>query len=204
MCNLYEYFLVKDAYNTMMRDLDWGIPTQQDDLDFGAKREIKIRDQAPVMRLAGNGVELAQMHWAFPPKFKGGKPAFNFRSEGRSFKGSNRCLIPASAFFEFTGGKSPKTKHRFTLKDAPFLCIAGIWRESPTGDLPDFTMLTVEPGPDVAPYHDRQIAVLKPAEWPQWLYLTKPEAELLRPLPAGTLVAETVRGGGPPVTPDLL
>jgi hypothetical protein len=38
----------------------------------------------------------------------GGAPGFNFRSEGRHFADSNRCLIPASAFFEFTGKKCPK------------------------------------------------------------------------------------------------
>ncbi len=48
-------------------------------------------------------------------------------------------------------------------------------------------MLTTAPGPDIAPIHDRQIVILLPGQWAQWLYLTKPEAELLRPLPAGTL-----------------
>jgi putative SOS response-associated peptidase YedK len=36
-------------------------------------------------------------------------------------------------------------------------------------------------------YHDRQVAVLRPADWAKWLYLSKPEAELLRPLPGGSL-----------------
>ena len=56
-------------------------------------------------------------------------------------------------------------------------------------------MLTTEPGPDIAPYHDRQIVVLKPEDWAHWIYLTKPETELLRPLPAGSLGAEIVRAG---------
>ena len=57
-------------------------------------------------------------------------------------------------------------------------------------------MLTTAPGPDVAPYHDRQIVVLRPADWTAWIYLTKPEKELLQPLPAGSLHAETVRPDG--------
>ena len=56
-------------------------------------------------------------------------------------------------------------------------------------------MLTTAPGEDVKPYHDRQVAVLPPEDWAAWLYLTKPEAELLRPLPCGTLEVETVRAG---------
>ena len=56
-------------------------------------------------------------------------------------------------------------------------------------------MLTTSPGPDVAPYHARQVVVLPPADWSSWLYLTKPESELLRPLPQGSLRVETVRKG---------
>jgi putative SOS response-associated peptidase YedK len=101
-----------------------------------------------VIRAAGNGVELAQMHWSFPPPLPGGKPVFNFRSEGRSFKDSRRCLIPATAFFEFTGQRTPKTKHRFTLAGQPFFCIAGIWCDCAAGEPTDFTMLTTAPGLD--------------------------------------------------------
>jgi hypothetical protein len=56
----------------------------------------------PVMRAAGNQIELVPMTFAFPPARPGGAPVFNFRTEGRHFAKSNRCLIPASAFFEFT------------------------------------------------------------------------------------------------------
>jgi len=56
-------------------------------------------------------------------------------------------------------------------------------------------MLTTEPGPDVKPIHDRQIVVLRPEDWAAWLWLTKPEAELLRPLKQRSLSVETVRKG---------
>lgn len=61
-------------------------------------------------------------------------------------------------------------------------------------------MLTTEPGPDIAPYHDRQIVILHLRDWAAWIYLTKPEAELLQPLPAGSLKVETV----PPSSDNLL
>ncbi len=56
-------------------------------------------------------------------------------------------------------------------------------------------MLTTDPGPDVKPIHDRQIVVLRPEDWAAWLWLTKPEAELLRPLEQVSLSVETVRKG---------
>ena len=120
---------------------------------------------------------------------------FNFRSEGRRFDKSQRCLIPASAFFEFTGAKYPKTKHRFTLNGAPFLAIAGLWREGSGNQPSSFTMLTTGPGSDMAPIHNRQIVVLRPEDWSAWIDLSRPESELLRPLPGGSLGVETVRTG---------
>ena len=135
------------------------------------------------------------MNFSFPPSGPRGGPVFNFRSERRRFDKSKRCLSPASAFVEFTGKKYPKAKHRFTLRGSPFLAIAGIWREGKGDGSAAFTMLTTDPGPDVAPYHSRQVVALRPEDWAPWIYLTKPEAELLRPLPAGSLQVETVRAG---------
>ena len=116
----------------------------------------------------------------------------NFRSEGRRFQ-AGRCLIPASHFFEFTGAKSPKSKWRFTKTGEDWFCFAGLWRPA-SADAPEAsTMLTTEPGPDVAPIHNRQVVVLERADWAAWLDLTRPESELLRPLQSGSLQVEQVR-----------
>jgi hypothetical protein len=55
-----------------------------------------------------------------------------------------------------------------------------------------FTMLTMEPGPDVAPYHDRQIAILDRADWAAWLDPSVSSKTILKPLPAGSPVVEQV------------
>ena len=73
------------------------------------------------------------------------------------------------------------------------MAIAGLWREGKGNQPPSFTMLTTEPGPDVAPIHNRQVVVQKPQEWEAWLDLSKPESELLRPLEAGSLEVEQLR-----------
>lgn len=195
MCNDYEQHIAWKAYCEMMRKLDLGIPTEQSESDLPQADDIRINDTGPVMRASGNVIELAPMTFGFPPARPGGSPVFNFRSAGRTFANSLRCLIPASAFFEFTGTKYPKAKHRFTLNGAPFMTIAGIWRETGRLTLPAFSMLTTEPGPDVEPYHNRQVVVLRPEDWAAWIYRSKPEKELLRPLPARSLDVETVREG---------
>ena len=163
MCN-YEQHIKWARYCAMMQTAELGIPIQQSDLDLPIADDVRINDLGPVMRASGNVIELAPMNFSFPPAGRGG-PVFNFKSEGRHFDKSDRCLIPASAFFEFTGKKYPKAKHRFTLKGAPFLAVAGIWREGKGTAPPAFTMLTTSPGPDVEPYHARQIVVLPPEDW---------------------------------------
>ena len=71
-------------------------------------------------------------------------------------------------------------------------CVAGLWRDDPNvGEA--WTMLTCEPGPDIAPYHNRQIVLMPRARWADWLAGDVPAADLIAPTPAGTLVATRVR-----------
>jgi len=193
MCNDYEQHVRHAEYAKAIRKLELASPSSETEADLPQADDIRIGDFGTVIRAAGNGVELVQMRFGFPPPRPKAGPIFNFKSDNRSFKDSKRCLIVLSGFFEFTGTKYPKAKHRFTLTGSPLMAIAGLWSEDKDGAL-SFTMLTTEPGPDIKPYHDRQVCVLKPADWAHWLFLTKPEAELLRPLPAGSLSVETVRG----------
>ncbi|ESZ21551.1 SOS response-associated peptidase family protein [Mesorhizobium sp. L48C026A00] len=186
MCNDYEQHIAWAEYCRMMQSLALNIPSHQTELDLPQADDIRINDPAPVMRSAGDTIELVSMTFGFPQTGPKGGPLFNFRSEGRQFGGSKRCVAPASAFFEFTGTKYPKAKHRFALNGSPFMAIAALWKEGAGNKPPTFTM-TTEPGPDVAPYHNRQVVVLQPEDWAAWIHLTKPEAELLRPLPRGRL-----------------
>ena len=55
--------------------------------------------------------------------------------------------------------KKRNDKWLFTKTGDPWFCIAGIWRADKDVD-EAFTMLTIPPGPDIAPFHDRQIVIL--------------------------------------------
>ncbi|MFG1285295.1 SOS response-associated peptidase family protein [Xanthobacter autotrophicus] len=146
---------------------------------------VRINDMAPVMRAAGNGVELAQMNFSFAPCRPKGGPVFNFRSEGWDFSKSGRCLIAAPDFFEYVGTKCPKTQYQFTLTEAPFLAIVGLWREAECNHPVSFTMLTTSPGPDIAPCHDRQVVVLRPENWAAWFYLNQAAGRAAAPAAGG-------------------
>jgi len=155
--------------------------------------DIWPTDPAPVIRHLEDGRnEFAVLRWGFPAAKPKGAPIINFRSEGRRFP-VGRCVVPASHFFEFTGKKTPKSKWKFTKVGEDWFCFAGLWRPLPTGDGDAFTLLTAAPGQDVAPIHDRQMIVLEREDWAAWLDLTKPEAALLRFLPAGASRVEQVR-----------
>ena len=75
---------------------------------------------------------MVQRRWSWPGPNK--RPVYNFRSEGREFS-SNRCLIVADGFYEFTDPIDPKKKRKdkwlFTKENEPIFCIAGIWRDTP-------------------------------------------------------------------------
>lgn len=162
---------------------------------------IRITDRTAIIRASADApgeAELVQRRWSWPGPT--GKPVYNYRSEGRSF-GNGRCLIPADAFYEFTTPPSPsgeglkrrkkKTKWRFTKLGDAWFCIAGLWRaDEQVGE--GFTMLTTAPGPDVAPYHDRQIVVLERRDWGRWLDPAVPAAELLRFSPAGSFAVTSL------------
>jgi putative SOS response-associated peptidase YedK len=153
--------------------------------------DIWPTDTAPVIRQMEDGFEFAQLRGGFPAARPKGAPIINFRSGGRRFP-KGRCIVPASHFFEFTGTKTPKNKWKFTKTGEDWFCFAGLWRPMPEGG-EAFTLLTTEAGPDVAPIHNRQMVVLDRSDWRSWLDLSRPEVELLRPLPAGRLSVKQVR-----------
>ena len=193
MCNDFGNRIPYDdylrAFSHTRMPVRW--PTAAPNLE--PRDDIWPTDPAPVIRRLEDGTnEFKVLRWGFPPARSKGAPVINFRSEGRRFP-VGRCLVPASHFFEFTGTKSPKTKWKFTKAGEDWFCFAGLWRPMPDGSGEAFTLLTTEPGPDVASIHNRQVVVLDRADWLAWLDLTRPEGELLRPLPAGSLVVEQVR-----------
>lgn len=157
--------------------------------NLAALESIRITDPTAIVRRRGDGFELVQRRWSWPGP--GGKPVFNYRGEGREFANSatgGRCLIIADGFYEYTapedGGKR-KTRWLFTRPGDDVFGIAGLWRtDARVGEA--CTMLTVAPGPDIAPYHNRQVAVIGRADWGAWLDAGASAKALLKPSPAGT------------------
>ena len=171
----------------------WHRVANEDDLAENMPLAVRIGDLSiAVVRLADGMLEGAVLTWAWPgPR---GAPVFNFRSDGRDFSRSDRVLVLADGFFEYTApraaGVKLKDRHLFTRAGEDWFWIAGLVRDG------CFSLLTTAPGPDIAPYHDRQIVTFAPQAGMDWLTLSRPQRELLAPTPAGGLVARTLRCDG--------
>ena len=185
MCNEYRFKQSLDRiaqeFSQLKLPMHWagGAPNLE------PRDSIRPTDPAPIVI----GGELKQLRWGFQQP--GRPPVINFRSEGRRFP-TGRCLILADGFFEFTGTKYPKSKWLFTPANAGELfggelfAIAGLVRDE------RFTMLTCEPGPDIAPYHNRQIVLLPRDQWAAWLGPADAQPPI-ETLPAGSLKVEQLR-----------
>ncbi|MBC9030794.1 SOS response-associated peptidase [Sphingomonas sp. JC676] len=200
MCN--DYRLEVDIASIMedFDDLKIKIDLPEGTPNVAAREDIKITDVAPIVKsvegVRGAGA-LVNRRWSWPGP--SGKPVYNYRAEGRAFA-SHRCLILADGFYEFTDPEDPKQKRLnkwlFTLRDHRWFAIAGIWRaHEKVGEA--FTMLTLDPGPDIAPFHRRQIVPLTRDQWADWLDPTVPAGDVLQTLPAGSLIPQQVYGAPP-------
>ena len=198
MCNDYRLevdiaSIAEDFDNLQIKlDTPEGMP------NVPAREDIRITDMAPIVRSGearGQGA-LVNRRWSWPgPR---GKPVYNVRAEGRGF-GSRRCLVLCDGFYEFTdpadAAQTRLDKWLFTLKDHRWFAMAGVWREYEAGEA--FALLTMDAGPDVAPYHHRQIIPLARESWTDWLDAEVPAEQVLGWLPAGRLEVVQVYGAPP-------
>jgi putative SOS response-associated peptidase YedK len=190
MCNDYRLEVDIASIAEDFENLKIKIIAPEGTPNVAPRADIRMTDMAPIVkgvegrRSAG---ELVNRRWSWPGH--NGKPVYNFRSEGRTFD-SHRCLILADGFYEFTDPEAPKQKRLdkwlFTMEGHRWFCIAGIWRShAEVGEA--FTMLTMDAGEDVAPYHHRQIIPLARDQWADWLDPSVPAKDVLRALPKGSL-----------------
>lgn len=93
------------------------------------------------------------------------------------------CIVPAEAFYEWSGPKNARQKWRITRGDNQPLGFAGLWdcASLPEGEIWSFTILTRDAGPDMTAVHTREPVILHPDQWEDWLRL-KPVG-LRRPSP---------------------
>jgi putative SOS response-associated peptidase YedK len=187
VCNLYRIEKNPDAIRRLFAEVQ--IPlTFPEGIPNLEPRNVRISEKAPIVRFNGDKdvAELVERRWSWPSP--NGKPVFNMRSDGREFP-RDRCLVIADGFYEYTTPADPRKKRKDCWLFRPThgeFAIAGIVRSNPdVGEA--FTMLTVPPGPDIEPYHNRGVALLTPPQWRGWLDGSVKSIEALRPSAGGML-----------------
>ena len=180
MCNNYA---MKVSPATLMASFaDAAIPMLFPEGTPNAEPTASVRPTDPALLIRGDGTgqaTLTTVRWGLPPTAPKRPLLINMRTEGRSFT-TGRALVPASWFYEYTGTKYPKTKWTIAPVDRDFITFAALWKSTPEG--PRFSLLTVDAGPDIVATHDRQPAVVDPADWAAWLD-ERVRAPHLRPSP---------------------
>lgn len=134
-------------------------------------------------------------HWAKDERF--GFRTINARSESlaekpafRSAFKQQRCLIPASGFFEWERGNE-HLPHFYRLKNNLIMSFAGLydrWRSPEGNDIWSYTIITTNANELVGEVHPRMPALIHESEFGFWLdpanSNTKELSALLRPYPA--------------------
>lgn len=112
------------------------------------------------------------------------------------FKGafaSRRCIVPATAFYEWRKTGRPKQPFAFARQDGQPIALAALWEgfRAPSGEvMRTFAIVTTSANGLMRPIHDRMPVVLEPEDWPVWLGEQEGDAaSLLRPAGDDVLTA---------------
>lgn len=190
MCSRYDLTLLP-------RDLArrYGLPINPPTYRLG---EVRPTDRVPAITAPGRAELLT---WGIPAAWDG-KPLINARAETLATKKTfrplleSRCLVPASAYFEWRRVGRERLKNRIAPADGEPFAFAGLH------DGTSFTIVTCAPAPAIAHVHDRMPVILPieaEAAWIDPALAFERVAGLLRPFAAQPLsVEESIPPGHQP------
>ena len=168
MCNLYTMSSNVDAMRALFGRF------KGDTGNLPAYDAIYPNRAAPVLHKDSDGLALATMLWGVPPPANVARPVTNVRNLASPFwrsmlaKPEQRCLVPVTAFCEWTGDKGSKRQVWFAMRDSNPFAFAGIWRPSDEG--PRMAFLTCAPNALVGAVHPKAMPViLAPGDYATWL-----------------------------------
>lgn len=139
----------------------YGVTSSQ--VDWEPNYNVAPTDTAPVIvEPKGGSWEIRLMRFGQMNSRDGKKfLLINRQSEklaGNKALTANRCIIPATGFYEWQKLPDCKQPWFFTPHSGEFFSFAGLWRE--TGQGPGFTILTTHANDVVAPVHNRMPVIL--------------------------------------------
>lgn len=170
MCGRYYIEEKSEAFREILREVD---RKQGNSIEHASMKVGEIFPTNIVPVIEANGAEL--MKWGY----SGYKSrVINARSETAFEKAmfrksllKQRCLVPASGYFEWKRTQSGgKTKQKYALfRPGKPIYMAGLWRLEQGEKLPVFVILTREAGTILAVIHDRMPVILPEEICDDWL-----------------------------------
>lgn len=153
-------------------------------------------DMPVVLHLEKDGRVIDKYRWGLVPfwakEVNTGYSMFNARAESIASKKTyqkpfkkQRCIVPASGFYEWVKTPDGKIPHYITLKDQGLMSFAGLyehWKGDGDQVVNSFTIITTESNNKLAPIHDRMPAILLDQEIDLWLDPSNQDTDSLRDL----------------------
>ncbi len=207
MCGRYETPRPHDALWRQLREMLHLSSVPPPD----PRSEIRPTDPAPIVA-NDSPHEVVDARWwiegPWPAKGPGKLTLFNTRDDAlggrfwRAMVETQRCIVPASAFWEWPAvpGQKMKQQTRIARGDGVML-FAGVW--SRWQDRLSFSIITTAANNAMAPIHDRMPVILEPDAARAWLDPSPRSIDelspLLRPCASELLVISAV----PQTPPEL-
>ena len=142
---------------------------------------IAPSQKARVIRTVDGQLKLEELRWGFRPAWlkDKNKAQINARAEtvftSKMFKHSaenRRCLVPATAWYEWQAAAGRKQPFAFHFKDNRMLTFAGIWTRWHGEDGKDednYAIITTDANAVAAPIHNRMPVILDGKDRDIWL-----------------------------------
>lgn len=189
MCGRYAIVLVGDGTLQRRFSLEERIDEPQPRFNVAPTQTLPV-----ITRNSPNRVEM--MRWGLIPSWAKdasiGSRMINARAETVAEKPAfrrplrtQRCLVPATGFYEWKRDGDRKAPHFIHLPDEPLFAFAGlydIWRNPEGQTVKTYTILTTEPNAVMAGIHNRMPVILRREDEDEWLDPTNTEPEHLLPL----------------------
>jgi putative SOS response-associated peptidase YedK len=173
--------------------MDWSDKRIEPRFNIAPSQEILTIVQLP---LAEGSFAAQTAVWGLKPFWleKGKPPPINARAESllssRMFREAQRCLIPATGFYEW---RNRQPMH-IQLRDGQPFAFAGLWLPAVHhASLPTAAIVTTRPNELMSTIHNRMPAILRREDELRWLdpSLEDPR-QLLQPLDSGLMQAYPV------------
>ena len=144
--------------------------------EFSQLAEIRPTNRVPIITYKN---QMMPLNWGLKVDWDM-KPIINARSETLTKKPTfqplleNRCLVPATAYYEWRKGRNLKIKTKIQANEGALFSFAGLINDD------SFTVITCEPSPSIAHIHGRMPVILKRADEAAWLTPEKSFADLVK------------------------